>query len=206
MQKVTLTDRIRQLSSGFIVPMGQRFKAMGVHPDTLTIAGLVIVAIGAVFLATGQFFVAGLVLLIGLPVDALDGATARAYGSMRPFGAFLDSTLDRYADALIFGALTYYYADHNNMALVVGSLVALHGSLTVSYTRARAEGLGLECKVGWLSRLERVVLLLVALGLSIFDVRAVAVGVILLAAGTQFTALQRILHVAREAAPLKKQI
>ena len=203
MHKITLTDRVRKLTSSIVVPMGHRLKDLGVHPDALTILGLIIVGIGAIPLSQGAFLIAWGVLLAGLPIDALDGATARAYGNLRPFGAFLDSTLDRYADAIIFGALAYYYADVHNMQMVLAALVALHGSLTVSYARARAEGLGLDNRGGWLSRLERVVIILVSLFLTIIDKRAIDVGVIGLAVGTQITCIQRIIYVSRNAKPLK---
>ena len=199
---MTTTDRVRQLTNRIIIPLGHWLKDKGVHPDLLTFVGFILVAVAAIPLAQGRFVIAGILLAAGMPIDALDGATARAYGSERLFGAFLDSTLDRYADAIIFGSLTFYYAQNADLGMVVAALVALHGSLTVSYTRARAEGLGLECKVGWLSRMERVVLLLITCAVSLIDLRLVNVGVILLAVGTQITALQRIIHVARISKPL----
>lgn len=204
MQKMTFTDYVRRATSVFIVPMGNWFKSWGVHPDTLTVLGLLLVILAAWPLAQGWYLAAFLLLLLGLPVDALDGATARAYGRFRPFGAFLDSTLDRYADGIIFGALTYYFADRGDLTMVLVTLIALQGSLAVSYTRARAEGLGIECKEGWFSRLERIITLLTALFLSMFSPAALVVGVVVLAIGTQFTALQRILHVRRKTQDLEE--
>jgi CDP-diacylglycerol--glycerol-3-phosphate 3-phosphatidyltransferase len=155
-----------------------------------------VVAVGAWQITTGNFVLAAVILILGMPLDALDGATARAYGKFRPFGSFLDSTLDRYADALVFGAFALYYANADDLWMVGASLVALHGAMTISYARAKAEALDLTCEVGLLSRMERVVIVLLALVLSTVDLRLTAAGVMILAVGTQFTALQRIVHVA----------
>ena len=192
---MTFTDFIRKKTNRLVEPLGHWFNSIGIHPNTLTFIGLLFVVFAAYPLAVGYFFTAGVILLAGLSIDALDGATARAYGKFRPFGAFLDSTLDRYSDAIIFGSLIYYFVDHGNPEMMGVGLVAIHGALTVSYTRARAEGLNIECKVGWLSRLERIIILLVALFATIFDLRAINVGVIVLAVGSEITALQRIFHV-----------
>lgn len=198
MRRITFTDRVRKVSNIVVLPIAQQLKDWGVYPNLLTIGGVVLVAIGAIMLVQRQFVIAGIIFLMGFPLDALDGATARAYGENRPFGAFLDSVLDRYSDALIMGGFAMYYANENNTWMVLASIVALHGSLAVSYARARAEGLGLECKEGWLTRLERLVIIITALFLSIIDIRLTAVGIILLAIGTQITAFQRILYVARD--------
>ncbi len=194
---MTFTDRVRKVSNIFILPIAQKFKDWGVYPNALTIAGTLLVAVGAYAIIEKQFVPAAIIFLMGFPLDALDGATARAYGEPRPFGAFLDSTLDRYSDALIIGGFALYYAGEDNLWMVFAALVALHGSLTVSYARARAEGLGLECKEGWLTRLERLIVIITSLFLSVFDLRLLAIGLIFLAIGTQITALQRILYVAR---------
>ncbi|MBZ0308747.1 MAG: CDP-alcohol phosphatidyltransferase family protein [Anaerolineae bacterium] len=195
MRKLTFTDRVRKVSNVVVVPIGQKLKEWGVYPNLLTIGGVVLVAVGAWQVVEKHFVMAGIIFLMGFPLDALDGATARAYGENRPFGAFLDSTLDRYSDALILGAFALHYAQKEDLWMVFASLVALHGALAVSYTRARAEGLGLECKEGWFTRLERLMVIITSLFLSIIDPRLMAAGVIILAIGTQITALQRILHV-----------
>jgi CDP-diacylglycerol--glycerol-3-phosphate 3-phosphatidyltransferase len=197
MRRLTFTDRVRKAANVVVIPIGQTLKDWGVYPNLLTISGVVLVAFGAWQIVEKHFVVAAIIFLMSFPLDALDGATARAYGENRPFGAFLDSTLDRYSDALIFGAFSLYYAHEHDMWMVFASLVALHGALTVSYTRARAEGLGLDCKEGWLTRLERLILVITALFLTLFDARLMAAGIVILAIGTQVTALQRIFHVHR---------
>lgn len=191
-----MTDLARQWTERWLRPLGEWFHQRGVHPDVISLLGVAVVAVAAICIVQGLFWVGGIVLLLGMPLDALDGAIARARGELRPFGAFLDSTLDRYADALILGAMTLYYVD--SLWLVGAGLAALHGSLTVSYTRARAEGLGIDCKVGWLTRFERSAVIILALLASVIDTRSVALGLILLAVGTQITALQRIFYVREQ--------
>jgi CDP-diacylglycerol--glycerol-3-phosphate 3-phosphatidyltransferase len=113
----------------------------------------------------------------------------------RPFGAFLDSTLDRYADGALFAALVVYGVRQDDDLIVTLALFTLIGAYLVSYTRARAEGLGFECKIGLFSRMERTVVLLALLAVGEFWGDAVTIGLAILAAGTQVTALQRFWHV-----------
>src|SRR5690606_2771599 len=111
----------------------------------------------------GQMRIGAIVLLIGLPLDALDGAVARAMKRTGKFGAMFDSTLDRYADGFIFAALSYYFAVQGQYNLLLMTQAALLGSLLVSYTRARAEGIGVDTKIGLFSRVERVVVIILML-------------------------------------------
>ena len=133
-------------------------------------------------------------LLLALPLDAIDGAIARAMQRKGKFGALLDSSLDRYADAAIFAGLGYYFAVHGNYNGVLLSFLAAIGSVMVSYARARAEALGFEAKVGILTRIERTVVMVVGLLLGI---PVIAVGIIALLAN--FTAWQRFFHVREQA-------
>lgn len=187
----TFTDRMRRIASGILEPLGLRLHRLGIHPDWITAFGLLIVAVAAVFIAQGQLQLGGLILLLGLPLDAVDGAVARAMQRSDKFGAVLDSTLDRYADGFIFAALSYYFAVQGRFDILLLAQAALLGSLLVSYVRARAEGIGVECKEGFFSRLERVLVLLVIL---LFPV-LLDWGVLLLAVGTNLTALQRLWNV-----------
>ena len=136
----------------------------------------------------------GVALLLASALDMLDGAVARATGTASPFGAFLDSVADRYSEAAMWMALVIVFAQKNDALLVAGSVLAMAGSLLVSYARARAEGLGLDCEVGWFQRPERVVAL--ALGLMVPDLLLGPV-VWLLAIVTNVTVVQRVLHVRR---------
>jgi CDP-diacylglycerol---glycerol-3-phosphate 3-phosphatidyltransferase len=187
-QPVTLTDRIRALTSRLTAWSGAVFYHLGIHPDWITIAGLILVLIGSIVIGMGQLQLGALVLLLGLPLDALDGAVARAMQRKDNFGALLDSTLDRYADAFIFSGLGYHFAVQNQLEMLLLALAALVGSYSVSYVRARAEGLGISVKIGWFSRLERVGIILVML----FVPQLLTVGLMVLAVGTNITGLQRL--------------
>jgi CDP-diacylglycerol---glycerol-3-phosphate 3-phosphatidyltransferase len=192
---VTLSDRMRKLTAGVVQPIAQLLHKLGVNPDFITLLGLVLAAVAAYFITEDSLLVAAILLLISLPLDALDGAVARLLPGPRPFGAFLDSTLDRYADGILFSALVIYGVRQDDELVITLALFTLIGASLVSYTRARAEGLGFECKVGLFTRMERTVALLLLLVVGEFVDEAVTVGLIVLAAGTQITALQRFWHV-----------
>ncbi|MBK8029750.1 MAG: CDP-alcohol phosphatidyltransferase family protein [Chloroflexi bacterium] len=166
---------------------------MGVHPDVITIIGLVVVAIGGYFIAVGQLQIGGVLLVISLPLDALDGAVARAMQRTDRRGAVLDSTLDRYADGLIFGGLAYYFAVQDQYGYFLLSLASLVGSFVVSYVRARAGEADLSVKIGLFSRFERVVALLLMLLVPPLLIPMLWV----LAVGTNITGVQRLLYVYR---------
>lgn len=174
--------------------VGRVVGSTGVSPNALTLAGLGLSAFAAVLVAAGAFTLGGVVLLVASAFDMLDGAVARASGTTSRFGGLLDSVIDRYSEAVIFGALLVVFARDYNLALVVGSWLALTGSLLVSYTRARAEGLGLDCEVGVFQRPERVILL--SAGLIVADPLLAPV-VWVLAVVTNVTVLQRVLYVRR---------
>lgn len=188
---ITFTDRVRAAFNGTSQSVGMALHRAGIHPDTLTIIGLLIVLIAAVLIGSGNLLAGALVLIFGLPFDALDGAVARAMKRTGKFGALLDSTLDRYADALIFLAVGYYYASVGRLELLAVAGAALVGSFGVSYVRARAESLGVEVKIGLFSRLERVGVMIVAL----LYPPLLPWGLWLLAIGTNFTTAQRLWYV-----------
>lgn len=195
----TLTDRLRRLALPPLDRCGRALARLGVHPDWVTVAGLALVAVAALSLARGEFLAGGLILLFSLPLDALDGAVARAMGRTGAFGMVLDSTLDRYADGLIFGALGYYFAVQGRPEMLALALAALLGSYLVSYIRARADdvNVGVATTVGLFTRMERVVVILImTLGSSLLQsTLPVEIGILVLALGTNLTALQRLWHV-----------
>lgn len=195
----TLTDRLRALAQTPLDRCGRALARLGVHPDWVTAGGLILVAVAAVLLAQGEFLLGGLLLLFSLPFDALDGAVARAMGRAGYFGMVLDSTLDRYADALIFAAFSYYFAANQRLDMLVLALAALAGSYSVSYIRARADDaiVGVRATVGLFSRLERVlVILAMTIGSAMLDsLWPLETGMLVLALGTNITALQRLRHV-----------
>ena len=179
---------VRQL----LYPLVRLLSTLRIRPDTLTVLGWALSLCSAVLFGLGYVRIAGLVMLLGGLFDALDGAVARESNRMSAFGAFLDSTLDRLSEAAIFVGIVFFYAAAARPfeALLAG--VAMTFSLLTSYARARAEGLGIECKVGLLERAGRVVIL------SVFSVAGLlTVGLCLVAAGALVTTAQRILHVRR---------
>lgn len=182
----TLTDWVRLYTGGLTNRLGHQLHALGIHPDFITTLGLATVAIAAIFIAQGEFFWAAIIMIAGMPLDALDGAVARAMQRTNKFGAFLDSTLDRYADGFIFMGFATYFSDQGDQTMMLVSMAALLGSILVSYTRARSEGLDIDCKVGLMTRMERVFILLAMLLTGY-----VTVGLWVLAVGTHFTVLQR---------------
>lgn len=190
---LTLTDRIRALTAQLTARAGEMFYRARIHPDYITLTGLGVVMLASFFIARGQMQIGGVILLLGLPLDALDGAVARAMKRRDKFGGLLDSTLDRYADALIFAALGYYFASQSQLDLLLLAMAALVGSYMVSYVRARAGEAGLSVKVGLFTRLERVAIILPSLLLP----PLLVLGMWILAFGTNFTALQRVWFVYR---------
>jgi phosphatidylglycerophosphate synthase len=165
----------------------------GISPNALTVCGFVAMLAVAWILASGHERIAGLlVILVGL-FDALDGALARLTGKTSAFGAFLDSTLDRFSEIALYLGLLYLYRGDTLPTVLV--YLAITGSLMVSYTRARAEGLGLECKVGLFTRLERLAVLVVGLILE-----RTLWALVFLAVLSNLTALQRMWHVWRTTA------
>jgi CDP-diacylglycerol--glycerol-3-phosphate 3-phosphatidyltransferase len=183
-------------------PLARGLLAIGVGPDVVTWIGTLGVSAAAfVFYPRGEFFVGTLVITAFVFSDTLDGTMARLSGRSSAWGAFLDSTLDRVADASVFLALLLWFAGPgDDPALVVATLICLVGGMVVSYARARAEGLGLTADVGTFERSERLVITLVATGLTgLFQVTWIqAVGLWVLAAGTLLTVGQRMLHVHRQ--------
>ena len=168
----------------------------GVTPNLLTLTGLVVTAVAAVLVSLGWLLAGGLVLLFAGLFDILDGAVARVAGRVRPYGAFLDSTTDRYAEVITYAALLYHYASKPGNTLPAMLVVlALGGSLLVSYVRARAQSLGFTCDGGLLARPERVVITAAGLVISPLLISALWA----LAVLTNVTAVQRILTVWRQA-------
>ena len=168
---------------------------LGITPNALTFIGLLLNVVAGVLIGYGQVVWGGLVMtFIAMPFDAFDGALARATHKQSKFGAFFDSVLDRVAEGALLVGLAVLFAQRGDLMSVIGAFAAMIGSFMVSYTRARAEGLDLECKVGLFSRLGRFLLL--AIGLLINQPAAT---VWLLAILSSATAIQRIIHVYRVA-------
>ncbi|MFC1936123.1 CDP-alcohol phosphatidyltransferase family protein [Chloroflexota bacterium] len=189
----TLTDVIRALLSKVLNKIGTFINGLGIHPNQITTLGLLGTLVGAYFVARGQFTLGGFLLLLMGPIDALDGAVARARGEPEDFGAFVDSVTDRYIELAIYAGLLWYYFEQGNLQAMFLVYLAAAGSVLVSYVRARAQSLGFEAKVGILTRFERMVVI----GPAILF-RIPLVGVVIVAVFANITAIQRIVHVRRQ--------
>lgn len=188
-----LTAWIRRSSKWILDPLSRFLAWLGISPNVLTIIGVLLSFGVAYLLSIGSFFWGGLALLASSGFDGLDGALARVSGRVSRFGAFLDSTFDRYSEAIVFLGLVLYYTRSGNELLLILTYATIIGSLLVSYARARAEGLGIECKEGLLTRVERVMILIFFLLIN-----QLQVGLWILAILANFTALQRVYVVWRK--------
>ncbi|WP_126578738.1 CDP-alcohol phosphatidyltransferase family protein [Tengunoibacter tsumagoiensis] len=196
--------RIQQQARYLVTLLIKPVARLGITPNMLTCVGLLLSVVTAIVIAQGYLFLGGLLVLFAGIFDMFDGAMARATNAATTFGAFLDSTLDRFSESIILFGLLFYTLQHpgpqdslwpalsEQTWMVLFIFVAMSGSLMVSYTKARAEGLGIECKTGLLARPERVILLAIGLLLNA-GIWVLA----LLAVFTYVTALERILAVWR---------
>jgi len=205
----------KRIAHQLLDPVVRGLLAIGLQADHLTVLGFALSLGAGVAFAIGKFRIAATVATVAGLCDILDGQLARLGGRVTTFGAFLDSTLDRIAEAALFLGLAWYYMaqlvdmtvnpsrvmanlEHNLYPITFAfialfAMLGLVGSFMVSYTRARAEGLGLECKVGWFERPERLVVLIVA---GYFGLGPVIPGMLIVLVVFSFaTAIQRMAHV-----------
>jgi CDP-diacylglycerol--glycerol-3-phosphate 3-phosphatidyltransferase len=171
-------------------------------PNAISLTGLLLNLAAAVLITQRLFFCAGVAFIVGSVMDTLDGRYSRMSGKGTLFGAFLDSTLDRIEEGAVLTAVAWYFADRGHAIAAAACVVTVLGSLMVSYTRARAEAIGVECKVGIATRPVRVVLLSIGLvfakGAGVLDVELLAPAIYAMAALTALTVVQRVWHVRRE--------
>src|SRR5918992_213809 len=171
-------------------------------PNAISTTGLVLNVAAAVLITQRLFFLAGVAFIVGSVMDTLDGRYSRMSGKGTMFGAFLDSTLDRIEEGVVLTAVAWYFADRGDAVAAAALVATVLGSLMVSYTRARAEALGVECKVGIATRPVRVVVLSIGLvfakGAGLGDFELLAPAIYALAAMTAVTVVQRVWHVRRE--------
>jgi CDP-diacylglycerol---glycerol-3-phosphate 3-phosphatidyltransferase len=170
-------------------------------PNSISMTGLVLNVAAAVLITQRLFVLAGLTFIVGSVMDMLDGRYSRMSGKGTPFGAFLDSTLDRIEEGIVLTAIAAYFASRGDELAVAAVVIVVLGSLMVSYTRARAEALGVECKIGLATRPVRVVILSIGIvfakGAGVFDAELLAPAIYVMAALTAFTVCQRVWHVRR---------
>ena len=185
-----------------VEPIGGWLVSAGIHPNTVTWAGLVFTIYAAYLLSRGSFFWGGVMLVVAGTCDVLDGMVARSTGQKSKFGAFFDSTIDRYSDIFIFLGIAVFF---NTLFIHILIIFTITGTLLTSYTRARAGALKIDCKVGMMQRPERVTYIAAA---AIFDgiigklfsvehFLVIAV-IFFVAALSNLTVIQRVLHVKRE--------
>ena len=198
-----LNRLLRETWTKVMTPIARLFLRLGISPDVVTIVGTVGVCVGALaFFPRGQLLVGTLVVTLFIFSDNVDGVMARMSGRQGPWGAYLDSTLDRVGDAAIFGGLVLYFAGAHENVLGAGfALACLILGFVVSYSKARAEGLGMTANVGIAERADRLVAVLAATGLVGLGVPEILLTVVLwlLSAASLVTVVQRMLVVRRQA-------
>lgn len=186
-------EQVRRTVHGWLAaglaPLASRLRSAGIGADHVTVAGFALAAAAAGLAAAGWLAAAGVLYLIAGLADLLDGVLARSSGAATRFGAFLDSTLDRASEGLMFAALAWLLASRGEAAAAGAAALALLGSLLVSYARARAEALGADCRDGVATRAERVVLVSAGLVAALPAETAWAVALL-----TAATAAQRIVR------------
>lgn len=175
--------------------------ALRIDPNLLTFAGFAVTVVASVYLARGKFFQAGLIIIFAGIFDMLDGRVARTTNSVTKFGAFFDSVLDRYSDIVMFLGLMIYYSKAQRLTYMVLSGVVLTGAVMTSYTRARAESLIPLCKVGFMERPERLVLMIIG---ALTDRMAPVLWV--MAFFSNLTVVHRIVYTWKEASRAEEPV
>ncbi|MGH2445036.1 MAG: CDP-alcohol phosphatidyltransferase family protein [Candidatus Limnocylindria bacterium] len=191
---------VKDAGRAILGPIVNLAMAMHLTPNTITVIGLFITVAASVLVATGWLLLGAAVLTAGSLLDAVDGALARAQGGATAFGGFLDSTLDRASEAIVYIGVATWFLTTSDEPLwpVLAALVALAGSFLVSYSHARAEGIGLAANVGLAPRTERLILVIAGIALAgLGFVPGLVAALAVLAALTVATAIQRIWHVWR---------
>jgi CDP-diacylglycerol--glycerol-3-phosphate 3-phosphatidyltransferase len=183
-------QKARDVSRPTLEAVSRRLAKWNISPDAVTYLGLVLTIGVAVLVAVGEIRWAGVAYIVAAVCDALDGTLARVSGKGSRFGAFLDSSIDRFEESIVFLGLSIYYAQVGGLYEIPLILVVSVGSLMVSYTRARAEAVGVACKVGFMTRVPRVVIMIAGLILN-----QVLIALIVLAVTTLFTTFHRMYHV-----------
>ena len=194
--EIPMTNSVKSKARELLKPAANFAAELGISPTAITVTGLILSGASGWALAVGRFLTAGILLILAGACDMIDGAAARAANRETQSGAFLDSTVDRYSEMVVLlGALVYYLtgssaAPESLTAVLI--FLALGGSLLVSYTRARAEAIGIGCEVGIAERPERLVIVIIG---ALLGPAAFRVAIWILAIVSQITAIQRVRHV-----------
>ncbi len=185
---------LRKVFKVVIDPLAAFLLKIGVTPNMVTGIGFILSSVSAYFLSRGNFTLGGLVLLFAAPLDVVDGSMARLIGTPTTYGSLIDSVTDRYSELVIFGGLLFYFVRTQDSLGILLVFLAASGSVLVSYVKARAEALGLNCRMGVLTRVERLIIMIACL---IFRIPMVALWIIAILAN--LTAIQRLLFVRKQA-------
>ena len=193
-------SKARRLGKLIATPFAKIFIKLGFTPDSITLLGTFgVVVVSVIFLAQGQFLIGSFLFMLFVGLDAVDGTVARLLNRNSKWGAFFDSVLDRIADGAVLGSLAFYFASENNVTYFVLSLISLVASEIVSYTKARAEGLGLNCDTGLAERPERVIVVVAGTFLAGIGINWMLLASIwVLAAISVITVIQRMLFVLKQ--------
>lgn len=189
MQSMTYTRAIGVAAGAILKGIVRLLSLLRIHPNALTFIGLLINIYGAILLASGSFRAAGLVIIGAGIFDMVDGRVARETNQVTRFGAFFDSVIDRYSDLALLMGLLVYYANINRNFYVVLTAVVMTASVMISYTRSRSENVISSCKVGFLERPERIVLLIIG---ALFDRMAPVLWIIAVLGNV--TVIHRMIH------------
>ena len=213
---MTARENLRELLYKYYeAPFAAFFDRIGFTPNMVTLLGLLIILISAIFISVGYFWIGGIIVAIGGALDLIDGALARKKGLVSKFGAMFDSVADRVQEALVLLGLLIYYSLNNCVStdLVpfdlwegfnscafaqIMTYTAFVGSVMVSYLRSRAEGLGIECKVGIMTRPERVAIISVGLVIAHWVPIVMIIVLMILTVLGVFTTIQRLMHSSKE--------
>jgi CDP-diacylglycerol---glycerol-3-phosphate 3-phosphatidyltransferase len=191
---------VKEAGRAILRPIVSIALALRITANTVTVIGVIITAAAAIVITYGWLLAGAVILVLGSLLDAVDGALARATGGGTPFGSFLDSTLDRASEAILYlGVAGYFLTSSQDPATpVMLAMLALAGSFLVSYSRARAEGIGLSASVGLAPRTERLVLIIAGIGVAgLGFTPALIAALAIIVALTAVTVIQRIWHVWR---------
>ena len=198
-KKVSFTDKMRVWFRWYYYPIAAFLNRLGIRPNTVTLIGLAGTVGCSLLIGFGHMTWAGILLLIMGPVDAMDGALARMRNEASAWGAFVDSVTDRYSELFLFMGFLMYYMVHSNPLGILFAYLAAAGSVLVSYVKARADASKLDANVGLLTRVERYLVLIPGLIFSGLYPPLAFIALVIIALFANFTALQRIFRVRRDA-------
>jgi CDP-diacylglycerol---glycerol-3-phosphate 3-phosphatidyltransferase len=198
-KKLSFTDKMRVWFRWYYFPIAAFLNRLGIRPNTVTLIGLAGTVGCALLIGFGHMTWAGILLLIMGPVDAMDGALARMRNEASAWGAFVDAVTDRYSELFLFLGFLMYYMVHSNPLGILFAYLAAAGSVLVSYVKARADASKLDANVGLLTRVERYLVLIPGLIFSGLYNPLALIALIIIAIFANFTALQRIFRVRRDA-------